>query len=229
VIKYGFINKDGNWQIPPIYTMVYPFKHGVAMVKDTMPNSNLPAFLIDKEGNRIFPLDVETYPRKMRDSLIAVSKVERSEKGSEISGTRRHAIAKVDGTMITDFIFGDLDPGTASEDLWRASPPEDNKTIGYVNDKGEVVIPYQFSRGSLPFYNGLAIVRVKEGNHAQAVINTKGEFVMPPDSTANFQITGGIILNNVANGGKYNKNGQPINLESYTVRGPYQYLAFPGQ
>lgn len=230
VIKYGYINKDGNWQIPPIYTMVYPFKYGAAMVNDQMPNSNQPAFLIDTLGNRIFPLDVETFPLKIRDNLIAVSKAERSvETGYEIMGTRRYALAKLNGTMITDFIFGALTPGETSQDLWNASLPEDPNSIGYVNDQGEVVIPYQFGWQSSIFRNGLAIVKIKNDKSSQAVINIKGEYVIPPKPEANFQIMGGIILDNTKDGKKYNRNGQTIPLEGYTLRGPYQCLAKPGQ
>jgi len=232
VVRYGYIDKMGDWSIPPKYSLIYPFKYGVAMVSDTVPNSKYFTryFMIDKEDNLIFPEGVETYPRKVRDSLLAVFKVERTESGGAKSSTQRSAIAKVDGSMITDYRFVELHPGKVSGDLWRASLPEDSKTIGYVDDKGEVVIPYQYGWGSLNFEYGLAIVRMREEGHAKAVINVKGEFVIPPDASANFQMSGGTIICNDATGWKYyNRLGQVISLGDYTVCGPFQYLAVSSQ
>jgi hypothetical protein len=235
IIKYGFINKKGDWQIPPIYRHVHPFNKGAAFVSGNLLNQY---HVINKEGNRIFPPDVESFPRKMRDSLIAVSKVKRTERNSEIMGTRRWAIAKTDGTMITDFKFANLDPGKTATDLWRVSLPEDNKSIGYVNDQGEMVIPYQYSRGSSIFENGLAVVRMKEKKNGLAVvrmkekknvygvINTKGEWIMPPDANARYQNIGcGVITNNtIKELNFYNKTGETINFEGYVVSGVYQQV-----
>ena len=220
-IKYGYINKKGDWQIPPIYRIVQPFNSGAAFVGDTLPNQYC---LIDKQGARIFPPQVESFPRKMKDSLVAVSIVQRSPRKSEIMGTRRWAIAKTDGTLITDFKFSSLDPGITSDDPWRASLPDDAKTIGYVNDAGKVVIPYQFAVSSRIFDHGLAIVKVKEENYPQGVINTKGKFVLPPTPNANYQIIGLVTNNAITSSNYYNKDGRPVPLEGYMIRGSYQHL-----
>ena len=227
VIKYGYINQLGEWQIPPTFTKVYPFKHGAAMVLDTVPNSKhyLQTYLIDKKGNRIFSAEIETYARLHRDSLLAVFKVERTESGSEKHSTRRYAIAKTNGTLTTDFIFTIMQPGVTSQDLWIASLPDNDKKIGFVDDEGSLIIPYQYPKFRTYFEDGLAVVYTDKKASVQAVINKKGEFVIPPDTSTNYQIDGVIVSPN-DDGGifYYNREGQRIDFKDYERYGLFQHL-----
>ena len=234
-IKYGYIDQLGQWQIPPIYTKALPFNHGVAVVWEENPKreNSYKTYLIDKEGKSVFPSDIRTSERLVRDSLLAVYRPKLNEDGVEVFGSygknRRYAIAKVDGSMVTDFIFAQLQPGKTSQDLWEAGLPE-NEAYGFVDDEGTVIIPYQFPSVWNSFEDGLAVVRVADKGKATAVINTKGEMVLPPDSIENYQISGEVICPNDRGGFSYfNRFGEAINLKEYEHFGIYQHLSLPNR
>jgi len=140
---------------------------------------------------------------------------------------RRYALAKVDGTMITDFIFAKLQPGHTPNALWTAGLPE-SKKIGFIDDAGAVVIPYQYSYHIEDFRNDLAVVKItdKEG---MAVINSKGDIVLPPVENTNYHLqgNGGVIYATDPEGHNhfYNKHGELIDLDGYEPFGLFHYLS----
>lgn len=232
--NFGYINKRGAWLISPKYKKVYPFKYGAGLVQDANPKLKFNRFLlIDKQGKPLFSVNEETAPRYVRDSLIAIYKNGRDSNGNRAFDSLRSALAKTDGTFVTDYKFAGLTPGKAN-DLWLASYPEDEYSIGYVNDFGEVVIPFEYGISSKPFEHGIAIVSIKDANGSKAVINAQNEFILPPDPKAEYFIYGGVIYHyegKVPDGiydyTYYNSRGQKIDFQGYTIRGRYEYLALP--
>ncbi|MDF1698331.1 MAG: WG repeat-containing protein [Saprospiraceae bacterium] len=222
ISNYGYLNKSGEWHIPPIYRTIYPFHKGVAIVGVAQDESRqvVRFHLIDREGNRVFPEGVETYPRLQRDSFIVVIKKEYSDKGYYKSNSARSALAKIDGTMITDFIYEDLHPGKTSDDPWLAKLPGKENLAGFIDDQGKIVIPFQFAGGgSYSFENGFAVVRLKTPDRPIAVINKEGEFVIPPDSAkVNYETKGlisRITLKKPHQISYYDQKGQRIHLDEY--------------
>ncbi|MDE6588902.1 MAG: S-layer homology domain-containing protein, partial [Oscillospiraceae bacterium] len=71
-----------------------------------------------------------------------------------------------------------IDPYGMSEGLLRVQNTTDSKgrLYGYMNYKGEVVIPYQFTSAG-DFSNGYAIVRVPD--YGASAVNTKGQLLIP--------------------------------------------------
>ena len=232
-VVHGYKDTSDNWVIPPIYAKALPFKYGAAVVWEQNPKRELSywTYLIDKKGNRIFPSDIHTNERYVRDSLLAVFKPrlneDRVEVFSSYGKSRRYALAKVDGTILSDFIYESLMPGKSDECLWIASLP-DKKAYGALDDSLNLIFPFQFPSIANSFEDGLAVVYLTEDGKAKGVINSKGELVPLPDSSLNYQISGEIIYPNETGGFNYiNRHGQPINLEGYEKAGIFQRLPLP--
>jgi hypothetical protein len=227
---YGYMDQSGEWVIPPKYAKALPYNHGVAVVWEQIPKRqySYKTYLIDKKGSKVFPAEIGTNENLVRDSLLAVYRPRLNEDGIEVFGSygksRRYALAKIDGTLITDYIYANLSPGKTSKELWQASLPED-KAIGFLNNEGQVVIPFQFPSVSNYFEDGLAVVKIEGQGDAMAVIDAKGDFVLPPNRNANYQISGE-IMNLKESGGftYYNRYGQAIDLEDYEFAGVFQRL-----
>lgn len=231
--KMGYINQTGDWELPPIYRKVHPFNQGVAVVWESIPNEKLAYkhYLIDKSGKRVFPSGVETNNRRLRDTLVAVYKTRRNDKGREVFGSygqyRRYALAHIDGRMITDFKFAVLEAGETPNSLWTAALP-DSEDIGFIDDTGAVVIPYQYRRCKQDFQNGLAVVTLKD-KEGMAVINSNGDIVLPLAGKTNYHLqgNGGVIFvtDEDGNNSFYNKDGQVINLDGYEPYGLFHLLS----
>lgn len=228
---YGYQDPSGEWIIPPIYLKALPFKNGVAVVWEENPKRKLSyrTYLVDKGGERVFPNDIETNERLLRDSLLAVYRPVLNEDDVEVFGAfgqyRRYALAKIDGTLITDFIYADLQPGTSGEDPWIASLPE-KKSYGCLDDSGNLVLPYQFPNIYFPFEYGLAVVDLDDDEQGRAVINTHGDIIFPTDADANYEIGAGVISTYVEEKFSYfNRDGQAIDMEEYEPAGIFEYFS----
>lgn len=228
---YGYQDPSGTWKIPPIYIKATPFNHGVSVVWEENPKRQYSyrTYLINKNGERVFPNDIETNERLVRDSILAVYKPYLNEDDIEVFGSygqyRRYALARVDGSLITDFIFADLQPGKSSEDPWMASLP-DKKAYGTLDDQGNVVLPYQFPSVYFPFEHGLAVVELPDEEQGRAVINAEGDIIFPTDPDARFEVKAGIISNFADEKFSYfNADGQLINLDDYEVAGIFEHLS----
>lgn len=190
-------------------------------------------YLIDKKGDRVFSNDIETNERLVRDSMLAVYKPYLNEDNVEVFGSygqyRRYALARVDGTLLTDFIFADLQPGKSVEDPWMVSLP-DKKAYGTLDDQGNVVLPYQFPSVYFPFEYGLAVVELPDDVQGRAVINTDGDIIFPTDPDARYEVRAGIISNYADEKFSYfNADGQLINLDDYEPAGIFEYHSLKDQ
>ncbi|MEM6316411.1 MAG: WG repeat-containing protein [Bacteroidota bacterium] len=233
---YGFINKKGGWVIPPKYREIQPFRYGAALVKDPSPDLKFPRyFLINKQGKSIFGPTEETAQKYLRDSIVAIYKNGRDSVGNRDFKSMKVALAKTDGTMITDYVFGGLRAGIGPKALWRARiklPDGKLSKVGFVNDRGELVIPYQYEDSRKGFENGLAIVQVEvDGIWQNAVINANNEMVRPPEPKAKYYLRGGVILHYEGEApddpfgwNYYNKKGQLIDFSGYRIRESFQYV-----
>ncbi|MEL6945891.1 MAG: WG repeat-containing protein, partial [Bacteroidota bacterium] len=109
---YGYINKEGQWVIPPKYHFVRPFQYGAAMVEMSFGQKSrfiqligAEYFYTNKKGHRIFADSIYAGFQLRKDSIIGVY-IEKTEK--------KYALAKTNGEFITGFEFQHLHRG----DLW---------------------------------------------------------------------------------------------------------------
>lgn len=231
-IKYGYLNTSGDWHIKPQYAKVLPYEHGVAVVwkENPLAPTTYYTYLIDKDGERVLDKELETNETLVRDSLVAIMRRARNDKGIPISGPHgkytQFALAKIDGTFVTDFVFADLHPGQSANDPWAATTL-DNEDYGFITQDGVAIIPYQYSSIWNSFENGLAAVRMKGYGDATIVIDTAGNVILPMKANHSDNIIGGVIsrtnLSDLTTE-YYNRHGELIDLSAYQVAGTFQYL-----
>jgi len=222
---FGYIDKKGKWVIPPRYHYIQPFHCGAARVTMSYGQGSRfyslrgsEDFYINKKGHRIFEDTIFAGAQMQKDSIVGIYR-EHPE--------RRYALAKTTGEFITDFEFENMYRG----DLWAV---EKSGKLGFIDDEGNVVIPYQYAFNnpySHGFEGGVTIIGVKEREQLYAVINEKNEILIPPIPDAKYNNYHGIICQYFAPYHKYrnkakvyfNNKGERINLEGYKLESdPYR-------
>lgn len=113
-----------------------------------------------------------------------------------------------------------------SYDGLRAFSSEDFSKFGYINEEGDIIVPWEYSSAS-DFANGFGLVSKDNGiNKMTSVVNTKGEIVLTFDSQLGnvdyFNGEGGIVT-------KYHEAATPgrsalINGEGKLITG-YDYYS----
>lgn len=212
----GYINKKGQWVIPPRYHGINPFHCGVALVymekqgltkRGNLFTKSIDKFYINQKGNRIFADSIEAREDLQKDAVVAVY-VDNAK--------TRYALAKTDGTLLTDFEFEDIRKG----ELWAVKK---DGQYGFINDEGEVVIPYQYS-SAYGFSGGVAFVM--KGKEEKMIINQKNEIVVAPtyDENLYYKNHNGIISRYQPYGKDetkeyFNNKGEKINLAGYKIEG----------
>lgn len=145
--KYGFIDKLGNEVIPCIYDFLpgrlnYNFHDGLAFVMQGEKH-----FFINKEGKEAFPYNYD-YATYFSDGLAVVGK---GDKYGYIDTNGKEVIS------LTDKYIGEsFSDGLAA--VWN-----DDGKYGFIDKKGDLLIPYTFEdhdgiNGAGYFNEGLAIV-----------------------------------------------------------------------
>lgn len=229
---FGFIDTSGAWVIPPRFHSIQSFRYGAALVQDDR-EPKLPSryYLIDDQGEHLFPPEVETASKYLRDSLVAVYRDSRTEWNTWDFQNMRAAIARTDGTYVTDFTFTHLRPGKTATDWWSAATGEYGQPVGFVDDTGNWTIPPRFARCVRPFEHGLAVVEMLEPMGQHAVIRLDGSFVLPPSERARYFLYGGVILRDFGvapddpHGYDYfNRRGELLDFSGYRLWGQYRCL-----
>lgn len=152
--KWGYINKKGNWVIEPQYSLCYEFNEGYAQASQKGKWG-----IINKKGEWVIAPLYQDITMVKEGILATQEKLGGAWKFVDIQGKQ----------VISDSFerAGNFANGLA--------PVRKGDKWGYINKKGEVVIPYQYS-GAYEFSpNGLASV---EKNAYWGFINTKGEMVI---------------------------------------------------
>ena len=152
--KWGYIDRTGNFQIPPQYDWATDFSEGLAWVKKDKKWK-----LIDKNGHFIEGVQYD-YGLPFSGScavVIASGKFGMIDKSGKL-------LLPAEYDAIVNF----------SEGL---APVNKDGKWGYVNQKGEIVIRVQYDSAS-SFSGGKAIVTIGKSNEEVFVINKKGQLIV---------------------------------------------------
>lgn len=160
---YGYIDSTGREVVPFEYNSLWPFENGIAFgYKDDYCGA------VNLQGEEIIPFDFDTQlfsseqtpPYRTSEGLITL------EKGGI------YGVFDALGKEVIPFKFEFL--ADFHEGLAQFTKDE---LTGYVNKKGEIVIPAQYGFNvRSDFYKGLVTV---EKNDKYGMINQKGNVVIP--------------------------------------------------
>lgn len=154
--EYKYYNKNGKNVIPNKYYYATPFKNDIAKVQDTKDDE---PYYINRNGIRIknYSTDVleERYNKKRRN--IKITSNENVEKNKNLY----RILAKHNYKKIDDFYNG-----------LAIVQNKNNGYYGFINIKGELVIPLIFKEVK-NYSNNL--IAVKDDNSKWYFINLKGE------------------------------------------------------
>lgn len=182
--KWGYINSDGNWIIPPTYEMALDFADGVALVKDTYQGGEV-WDVIDEKGQKIIQSEYFGYgvflklydyrvtilpSKQFSEGLIpvAIEILDKNYKGPAVSGfLNKSGELELYGYYEKVFNFSD---GLACV--------VKNGKYGYITRNGEWAIkPAYAMAGS--FSNGLAPA-LDEKTRKWGFVNKKGDWAIEP-------------------------------------------------
>jgi hypothetical protein len=192
--KWGYLNKKGEWALPPKFEKAYEFRSGRALVMQGDQT-----MFIEQSGKVAFISKWKVEPwagfhggllRVVEDGkqgfvdtsgeLTIAPEYDKAENFSEdlaaVSKGGKWGFIDTRGKLVVPMEWDSV--GRFSNGLAWVS--RERKT-GFVNKTGELVVPLQFARAQ-DFKNGHASVfdgNVEDGNR---VINTKGEVLSPPNS-----------------------------------------------
>ena len=193
--KWGYLNKKGEWALPPKVDEAHEFNSGLALIKQ-----GAQSLFINNSGKVAFVCKwtMSEYSSGFSSGFLRV--VENGKYGfvdtdgklriapeydkAENFSADRAAVSKggkwgfIDsrGKLVVPMEWDSV--GRFSEGLAWVSR---ERRTGFVNKTGVLVIPLQYARAR-DFKNGYASVfdgNVEDGN---CVINTKGEVLSPPNS-----------------------------------------------
>lgn len=162
--KYGYIRKDGSYLCLPVYKNATIFSDGVAW---TVMEKGEPV-AIDTKGQELFTAKGARSVRNFSDGLAAFDV--RSPDGNIYCGYMDKK-----GNVII------------SPSHWIAKPFNNGLaavagksfTFGYINQKGKLVIAYQFNEARMFDENGRAIVK-SDKDELFGVIDQKGNYIINP-------------------------------------------------
>jgi WG containing repeat len=157
--KWGYIGRDGNYKIEPIYDQADDFDRGVARVKKGNQD-----FFINYQGKKVRPNTVKLLGGQIfSEGLTIVESPLGTFKGVNVYG---ETIFKLPNNLERSELERDFADGRL--------PVKDKKTAkyGYVDRTGSLVIKTKFKSVGL-FKNGIA--EVVTSRNRKAYLNTAGE------------------------------------------------------
>lgn len=144
VDKYGYISKEGEQVIHPVYDSAYKFNEGYAVVY----NSDLQNYsIIDKYNNPILTLDGTEY--------TFYSQYDEAQRIEDDKRCVSEGLLKVAKTLSSPKTYYESYPEAAVE----GSVLHLVEKFGYIDVQGNVVIPFMFEYAST-FNCGLALVKL---------------------------------------------------------------------
>jgi hypothetical protein len=152
--KFGFINKNHEWEILPEYDQVWPFRNGIAKVK-----RDGQWIYISRLGKEMYDVQMDTYASADKALLFKKSK------------DQQWGFVNSEGEWIISPVYDDVK--SFSEGL---SPVKLNDRWGYINMKGELVIDTEYD-DAFVFSHWLGCVEV-EGKYG--CVDNRGEMVIKP-------------------------------------------------
>lgn len=147
--KYGYIGVDGKYKINPTYKSATFFSEGLACV---VPENGKPQF-IDESGNVKFTVNEGKWCGIFKDGLARVV--------SETKDGNKYGYLDKEGKMKINAQFDAAMPFSEGLAAVASKNKETGETKwGYIDDKGSIVISYQFKNLNAEngFSEGLALV-----------------------------------------------------------------------
>jgi len=162
VYKYGFINKKGQYVVPPQFDKFYGFSQGLALVEREEKQG-----YVDKTGKIVIPLKFESVSLNFSEGL-AIAKLKGGDKIGYIDRTGNYVISPQ---------FDDAEDFAEGLALVQVK-----HKYGYINKAGKYVFQPQFANATT-FYQGLAIVKLT--NHKTFIskyglIDKTGKYRLKP-------------------------------------------------
>jgi bifunctional DNA-binding transcriptional regulator/antitoxin component of YhaV-PrlF toxin-antitoxin module len=200
--KKGYINKEGEIVIDPIFYMADHFENGIARV---FKNIISDAVFINRQGNILLSgknfliskyseglincsengnwgyIDLDgtyviaptyNYTREFSEGKAAV--IPKKNNNGKPNKKEAYGIIDKNNEMIISPIFQGSDI-RFSEGLCAVW----DDGYGYINDKGDITIPYEFELGQ-HFCEGLAVVKPKGKNKNYGYIDKSGNMIIKP-------------------------------------------------
>jgi WG containing repeat len=195
--RWGIINRDGQLLQPCIYSYIGPWSEGLALVVN-----NDKFGYVNAAGKVVVPLQYLYNRDVLGDNLFGegTARVLLEKKAGLIDST---------GKLVLPRDFDDVQP--FAEGL---APVKKKDKWGYADRLQKLRIPYTYEY-AWPFSNGIARVKV---NGKIALIDTKGNYVAPPQFTAVTVLSSGYLLvsDSTGNKGLLDKTGVWILPCKYT-------------
>ncbi len=148
VDKYGYISKEGDQVIYPVYDFAYKFNEGYAVVYNSDSKNYS---IINKHNNPILTLEGPEY--SFDSQYYEGLSLEEDAKLCVSEGLLK--VGKLFSSPKTYYDF---------EKTYYESEPEKIRKFGYIDVQGNVVIPFMFEYAST-FNCGLAFVQLYCGKH----------------------------------------------------------------
>ena len=167
----GYINKKGEWVIPPQFKNVGDFleNNELAAAKAAEGEDSHDWGYINRQGEWVIP------PRFINGDNFTANGLARVE--VKVDGKRKTGYINRQGQWV---IPPQFDYGGSFTDNGLARVIEsENRKHGYIDRKGEWVIPAKFDAVGSLSTNALAVAQVEEGGK-KGYLNTWGEWAIPP-------------------------------------------------
>lgn len=152
--KYGFINKNHEWEILPVYDQVWPFRNGLAKVK--------------KGGRWLY---VNRLGKEWHDEPLDYTGSDRKDTLFKKNKNGMWGFINAEGDWIISPVYEDVK--SFSEGL---SPVKINGRWGYINSHGEVIIKPEYD-DAFVFSHGYGCVEEKS---KYGCVDPSGKLVINP-------------------------------------------------
>lgn len=207
--KYGYIRKDGSYICQPIYEKATVFQEGMAWV---VKEKGAPT-AIDTDGKEIFTAK-DVYSVSCYSEGLA-----RFSQRTDDDGRIKYGYMNRDGKVVIKPIY--MQATSFGQNL--AAVADKGDLFGYINNKGELKINYQFEKARKFDKQGRAIVKADNEERGYGVINKKGEYVIQPQFTY-MTADGDFFLIKMERGGDYgycNTEGKLIINPQFKFAAPF--------
>lgn len=133
--KYGFLDSDGNWVVPPVYDEAYHYEEGCAFVKRPSAEKKFPYDLIDLDGNVILQsVGLKPFESGFSDGVAVVKVPAKSERRTPYF-MEEYGVIDPEGKWIVSPEFGEI---LKFVDGFAITTKHGKK--GVIDAKGNVVI-----------------------------------------------------------------------------------------
>lgn len=210
--KYGLFSTNGKMLLDTIYSYIYPFIHGVAVIGETDINDSITYIrkgLINRYGDLIMPVKYQRIEFN-DDSDIGIARESKS-----INSTISFYIDTT-GKKISPYDFEDAEFPMKD----RIAKVKLNNQYGIINSKMEVIVPFRYNEIG---YNNNGLLPAQLGNK-WGVILEQGKVVIPFKYQSVTIINKDLILceNEKNLIGLKDGNGKTIASPIYSADGSYR-------